>query len=125
MNTPQITPRPQTERRSHDCSDTAVSRQTTEAVRALPFLGEPTTETTTLIAGDLTELVLRYTVGGSGIADSGWLKLCFKSPPDWTRQRGRPAARDSATAELTSRSDLGGASADSLATVRRLRTKYD
>ena len=35
---PEITPRPQTEHRYHDCTDAAVSRETTEAVRALPFL---------------------------------------------------------------------------------------
>ncbi|WP_405142081.1 hypothetical protein OG589_33175 [Sphaerisporangium sp. NBC_01403] len=125
MNTPRVTPRPQTERRYHDCADPAVGQRTTDAVRALPFLGELTAETATLTAGDLTELVLRYTVGGSGIADSGWLKLCFKYYSDWDLQTTRPADRDYATAELTRRGDLGGASPDSLATVRRLRTAYD
>jgi hypothetical protein len=125
MSTPRITPRPQTERLYNDCADTAVSRRTTEAVRALPFLGELTTGTTRLTAGDVTELTLRYTVGGSGITDSGWLKLCFKYYSDWDLQTTRPEGRDYATAEVTRRGDLGGASAGGLATVRRLRTAYD
>ncbi|WP_327139553.1 hypothetical protein [Nocardia sp. NBC_01327] len=120
-----INPRNQTGARYHDCTDAAVSRVITEEVRALPFLGELTTETTALTAGELGELVLRYTVGSSGIADSGWLKLCFKYYSDWDLQTIDPAGRDYATAELAHRSALGGASADSLATVRRLRTRYD
>jgi hypothetical protein len=120
-----IAPRPRSGRRYHDCSDPAVSREIAEAFRALPFLGELTTETTTLTAGALAEVVLRHRVGRSGIADSGWLKLCFKYYSDWDLQTDDPAGRDYATAELTHRGDLGGASPDSLASVRRLRVHYD
>ncbi|MFF2551259.1 hypothetical protein ACFVUS_09660 [Nocardia sp. NPDC058058] len=120
-----ITPRTQTGARYHDCGDAAVSRKVTEAIAALPFLGSLHTSTDTLIAGEITEVVLRYTVGSSGIADSGWLKLCFKYYSDWDLQTTDPSGRDYATAELTHCSDLGGASADSLATVRRLHTRYD
>lgn len=66
-----------------------------------------------------------YTVGGSGIADSGWLKLCFRYYSDWDLQTTSPDARDFATARLVSRSLIGRASDDSAATVQQLVTRYD
>lgn len=66
-----------------------------------------------------------YTVGGSGIADSGWLKLCFRYYSDWDLQTTSPDARDFATARLVNRSLIGGASDDSAATVQQLVTRYD
>ncbi|RMI31472.1 hypothetical protein EBN03_17715 [Nocardia stercoris] len=111
--------------RFHDCTDPAVTAPLTASVRELPFLGTLTTTTAQLVAGELTEVVLRYTVGSSGIADSGWLKLCFKYYSDWDLQTTAPGERDYATAELVHRSDRGGAGPDSLATVGHLRTRYD
>lgn len=70
-------------------------------------------------------MVLRHRVGRAGIADSGWLKLCFKYYADWDLQTSDPGGRDYATAEVTHRGDLGGASAEGLASVRRLAVKYD
>ena len=66
-----------------------------------------------------------YTVGRSGIADSGWLKLCFRFYSDWDLQTTDPQARDYASATLVSRSLVGGASAASAATVQKLVTRYD
>jgi hypothetical protein len=119
-----IAPRPSV-RRYHDASDPRVGGEFAAALGPLPFLGELSTETDSLTAGELAEVVLRYRVGRSGIADSGWLKLCFKYYSDWDLQTGDPAGRDYATAEVTHRGDLGGASAESLASVRRLAVKYD
>jgi hypothetical protein len=95
------------------------------AIAPLPFLGELTTATTALTAGEVAELVLRYRVGAAGIADSGWLKLCFKYYSDWDLQTADPGGRDHATATVTHRGDLGGASAASLGSVRRLAVHYD
>lgn len=95
------------------------------ALAPLPFLGELTTATTELTAGELAEVVLRYRVGASGIADSGWLKLCFRYYSDWDLQTADPAGRDYVSAEVTHRGDLGGASAGSLASVRDLAVTYD
>jgi hypothetical protein len=117
-------PRP-SESRFHDARDPAVGRDFSAALAPLPFLGELTLEREALIAGELSEVILRYRVGRSGIADSGWLKLCFKYYADWDLQTTDPAARDYASAEVTHRGDLGGASPDSLASVRRLGVKYD
>jgi hypothetical protein len=119
-----ITPRPSA-RRFHDASDPRVGGDFAAALGGLPFLGELSTETRALTAGELAEVVLRYRVGRSGIADSGWLKLCFKYYSDWDLQTGNPAGRDYATAEVTHRGELGGATAESLASVRRLAVKYD
>jgi hypothetical protein len=119
-----LSPRPSA-RRFHDAGDPAVGREFAVALAPLPFLGELTVERERLVAGELTELVLRYRVGRSGIADSGWLKLCFKYYSDWDLQTTDRAGRDYASAEVVHRGDLGGASADSLASVRALGTKYD
>lgn len=125
MNAPRITPRPQAGHAYHDCADATSAQKVTGAVRSLPFLGELTARTATLTAGQTTEVVLDHVVGASGIADSGWLKLCFTYYSDWNLQTDDPTGRDYATAELAHRSDLGGASPGSLATVRRLRVAYD
>jgi hypothetical protein len=117
-------PRPSA-RRFHDASDARLGAELTAALAPLPFLGELTTETGTLVAGEVNELVLRYRVGRSGIADSGWLKLCFKYYSDWDLQTDDPGGRDFAGAEVTHRGDLGGAFPESLASVARLAVSYD
>jgi hypothetical protein len=119
-----VSPRPSA-RRFHDASDGRVGKEFAAALAELPFLGELTTETGSLIAGELTELVLRYRVGRAGIADSGWLKLCFKYYSDWDLQTEDPEGRDYASAEVVHRGDLGGAFPESLASVRRLAVKFD
>jgi hypothetical protein len=119
-----ISPRPSLPR-FRDARDPQVGRELAAALAPLPFLGKLTTETTKLTAGEVAELVLRYRVGASGIADSGWLKLCFRYYSDWDLQTADPAGGDYVSAEVTHRGDLGGASADSLASVRHLAVTYD
>ncbi len=119
-----ISPRPSVPR-FRDARDPQVGRQLAAALAPLPFLGELTTETVRLTAGEVAEVVLRYRVGASGIADSGWLKLCFRYYSDWDLQTTDPAGRDYVSAEVTHRGDLGGASAESLASVRHLAVTYD
>jgi hypothetical protein len=119
-----LSPRPSNPR-FRDARDPAVGRELAAALEPLPFLGELSIERGALTAGEVAEVVLRYRVGASGIADSGWLKLCFKYYSDWDLQTADPGGRDYASAEVTHRGDLGGASPESLASVRRLATKYD
>src|ERR1700733_3957120 len=110
---------------TNDCSDLVTREAITAELDALPFLGSLSCDTTTLIAGSTEELVFTYTVGSSGIADSGWLKLCFRFYSDWDLQTTDPHARDYASATLVSRSLVGGASAASAATVQKLVPRYD
>jgi hypothetical protein len=51
--------------------------------KSLPFLGTLTCDTKTLTAGQWTELLVEYTVGGSGLADGAWMKGTFKFYSDW------------------------------------------
>ncbi|GAB2518972.1 DUF3604 domain-containing protein [Nocardia heshunensis] len=97
----------------------------TDELTALPFLGTLSCSAGTLIAGATEEIVLTYTVGSSGIADSGWLKLCFRYYSDWDLQTDDPAGRDYVSARLVERSLLGGVSPDSAATAQRLDVRYD
>lgn len=108
---------------SNDCSVAAVRDDITAQFEALPFLGELRCSHDRLTAGALDEVVFTYTVGSAGIADSGWLKLCFRYYSDWDLQTTSPADRDYATARLVHRSRIGGASEES--TVQRLATRYD
>jgi hypothetical protein len=111
--------------RSKDISEKIVSDANTAELAALPFLGALTCATAAVVAGSTEELVLTYTVGRSGIADSGWLKLCFRYYSDWDLQTADAGGRDFASARVLSRSLLGGACADGAATAQRLTTRYD
>lgn len=122
---PGVVVRPQPPLSSNDCSVAAVRDGITAQFDALPFLGELRCSHDRMVAGSLQEVVFTYTVGRSGIADSGWLKLCFRYYSDWDLQTGSPGDRDYASARLVSRSLVGGASEDGAATVRRLVTRYD
>lgn len=51
--------------------------------KSLPFLGTLQCNTTTLVAGQQTELIVNYTVGASGLADGAWIKGTFKFYSDW------------------------------------------
>lgn len=122
---PRVLVRAQGGLRTNDCSSVGVREAVEAELRALPFLGTLTCQTKTVTAGAVEELTFIYTVGQSGIADSGWLKLCFRYYSDWDLQTTEPAGRDFASARLISRSVIGGASPDSAATVQRLTTRYD
>jgi hypothetical protein len=110
---------------TNDCSDLDVREAVTAELNALPFLGELTCPISTVVAGSTAELVFTYTVGGSGIADSGWLKLCFRYYSDWDLQTTDPQLRDFVSARLLDRSLIGRASPDSAATARELKISYD
>jgi hypothetical protein len=47
-------------------------------IKELPFLGTLDCETTRLVAGQWAEIIITYTVGGSGLADGAWIKGTFK-----------------------------------------------
>lgn len=51
--------------------------------KSLPFLGTLTCDTKSLTAGQWTELLIEYKVGGSGLADGAWIKGTFKFYSDW------------------------------------------
>jgi hypothetical protein len=46
--------------------------------KSLPFLGTVTSNVSSLEAGEWTEILLTYEVGGSGLADGAWIKGTFK-----------------------------------------------
>lgn len=115
--------RPTGEFRANDCSSVEVRDRVNAEFATLPFLGALTCGTQRVVAGSIEELVFTFTVGQAGIADSGWLKLCFRYYSDWDLQTSEPGGRDYATASVVSRSLLGGASEQG--TVRLLATRYD
>jgi len=117
--------RPQRPLSSNDCSVAATRDAITAEFDAVPFLGELTCSHTSVVAGAVEEIVFTYTVGRSGIADSGWLKLCFRYYSDWDLQTTDPAGRDYASAQLVSRSLVGRASEAGAATVQQLAVRYD
>lgn len=47
-------------------------------IKELPFLGTLACDVKTLVAGQWTEMIITYTVGGSGLADGAWIKGTFK-----------------------------------------------
>jgi hypothetical protein len=51
--------------------------------KSLPFLGNLHCTVDSLVAGQWTELVVTYTVGGSGLADGAWIKGTFKFYSVW------------------------------------------
>ncbi|WP_437339995.1 hypothetical protein [Mycobacterium asiaticum] len=117
--------RPVTGLGTNDCSSVEVRERVAAEFATLPFLGTLTCHTERVVAGAIEELVFTYVVGQSGIADSGWLKLCYRYYSDWDLQTSEPAGRDFATASLIGRSVLGGASPDGRATAQQLVTRYD
>src|SRR6185312_3561821 len=101
--------------RSNDCSTAAVRDPITAEIRTLPFLGSLDCSADRLVAGACEQVLLTYTVGASGMADSGWLKLCFKYYSDWDFQADDPSGADYVSAELGQRSLAGGASEEDAA----------
>jgi hypothetical protein len=49
-----------------------------ECTKGLPFLGTVKSNVSSFIAGEWTEVILTYEVGGSGLADGAWIKGTFK-----------------------------------------------
>jgi hypothetical protein len=110
---------------SHDCADPALRRRLADELKALPFLGRLTCSTERLTAGEVTEVIVTYEVGASGIADSGSLRLCFKYYSDWDLQTERAGDENYASAEIVRRGAIGGARPQSGADSPRLQVRYD
>lgn len=121
----RVRARPHGRLETNDCSDLVTREAITAELNALPFLGTLTCDTAVVVAGSAEELIFTYTVGRSGIADSGWLKLCFRFYSDWDLQTTDQHGRDFVSARLLSRSLVGGASEASAATAKQLTTRYD
>ncbi|TKW58615.1 hypothetical protein CTA1_11467 [Colletotrichum tanaceti] len=51
--------------------------------KSLPFLGDLKCDTSTLVAGQWTEISTDCTIGASGHADGAWIKGTFKFYSDW------------------------------------------
>jgi hypothetical protein len=115
---------PQLGAQTNDCSMPTVRDRIIEQVGALPFLGTLRCSAERVIAGSHEEIVLVYTVGGSGIADSGGLKLCFKYYSDWDLQTDDSSGADYVSAELTGRGAVGGVFPQD-ASEPRLRVRYE
>jgi hypothetical protein len=90
----RVRARPQGRPDTNDCSDLVTREGITAELNALPFLGTLKCSTAAVVAGSTEELIFTYTVGRSGIADSGWLKLCFRFYSDWDLQTTDPHCRD-------------------------------
>src|ERR1700744_5209291 len=121
----RVSARPPRRPGTTDCSDLKVREAIPAEFNSLPFLGELACSSSTLVAGSTEELIFTYNVGRSGIAASGWLKLCFRFYAVWDLQPTDPHARDFASARLLDRSLVGGASESSAATARQLKIRYD
>ncbi len=118
-----LTPLP--EIRTNVLTSAARRKEITDEVRALPFLGSVRCSRKEIVAGEVTELIVDYEVGASGIADSGWLKLCLKYYSDWDFQTVDPAGRDYVGVEYRTGSLIGGAFPESAATLNSLKIRYD
>jgi hypothetical protein len=115
----------QGEPRTNILLDKGARDQITSEIRALPFLGRLRHNWSELVAGETTELVLDYEVGASGIADSGWVKLCMKYYSDWEWQTTDPTARDYCSVEYVTGSTLGRAFSDTTSTLESVKCRYD
>lgn len=62
--------------------------------KSLPFLGTLECNTTSLTAGQWTELIIEYTVGASGLADGAWIKGTFKFYSDWALFQTTDSSKD-------------------------------
>ncbi|MDA8392662.1 MAG: DUF3604 domain-containing protein [Actinomycetota bacterium] len=105
--------------------DPVVARRSMEELDAMPFLGTVSCSHTSLIAGSVEEILIDYTVGSSGIADSGGVKLCYKFYSDWQLQTDNALEADYCSVEYRTGSLSGGASSQGTSTLRNLRWRYD
>ncbi len=92
-------------------------------VHSLPFLGRISLDRKQLSAGEWTELVLTYEIGGVALADGAWLKLTFKFYSDWALfQTSDPQAAHYVSAEYHATSLRHG---QSPSTVQALKVRFD
>jgi hypothetical protein len=80
-------------------------------IKSLPFLGRLSLDRDRLIAGEWTELLLTYEVGGVGLADGAWTKLAFKFYSNWALfQTTDPTGANYVSAEYHAAPTLPGQS---------------
>ncbi|KAK8220200.1 hypothetical protein IWZ01DRAFT_554725 [Phyllosticta capitalensis] len=92
-------------------------------IKSIPFLGELKTNVESLTAGQWTEIVIEYTVGGSGLADGAWIKGTFKFYSDWALfQTTHPKLDNHVSAEYVPRALFPG---QTPATVQSLNVRFD
>jgi hypothetical protein len=92
-------------------------------IKSLPFLGTVTSNVSELVAGEWTEAVLTYEVGGSGLADGAWIKGTFKFYSDWALfQTSDPKSDNYVSAEYIPNKLHPGQTA---ATVDYLSVRFD
>ncbi|KAF2162627.1 hypothetical protein M409DRAFT_26869 [Zasmidium cellare ATCC 36951] len=92
-------------------------------IKSLPFLGSIECDRTSLVAGEWTELLITYTVGGSGLADGGWIKGTFVFYSDWALFQTSSRTKDNyISAEYIPNALLPG---QTPATVQSLSIRFD
>ncbi|KAH8589423.1 hypothetical protein B0O99DRAFT_725343 [Bisporella sp. PMI_857] len=92
-------------------------------IKSLPFLGSLQSNISNLTAGEQTEIVITYTVGGSGLADGAWIKGTFKFYSDWALfQTSDPKQDNYVSAEYVPGKLLDG---QTPATVQGLAVRFD
>ncbi|KZL81030.1 hypothetical protein CI238_03307 [Colletotrichum incanum] len=91
--------------------------------KSLPFLGDLKCNTTSLVAGQWTEIITEYTIGASGLADGAWIKGTFKFYSDWALfQTSNPKQDNYVSAEYTPGPLHDG---QTPATVQSLAVRFD
>ncbi|GKT83003.1 LOW QUALITY PROTEIN: hypothetical protein Ct61P_00853 [Colletotrichum tofieldiae] len=91
--------------------------------KSLPFLGDLKCNTTSLVAGQWTEIITEYTIGASGLADGAWIKGTFKFYSDWALfQTSDPKQDNYVSAEYTPGPLHDG---QTPATVQSLAVRFD
>lgn len=94
-----------------------------QKIKALPFLGTLQCDTTALTAGQWTEIVVEYIVGGSGLADGAWIKGTFKFYSDWALFQTTERSQDNyVSAEYVPGALVEG---QDPATVQSLSVRFD
>ncbi|KAJ5712300.1 hypothetical protein N7493_008768 [Penicillium malachiteum] len=94
-----------------------------EYIKSLPFTGRVKSNITSLTAGEWTEILLEYEVGGSGLADGAWIKGTFKFYSDWALfQTSDPTKDNYVSAEYVPNTLFPG---QTPSTVQSLGIRFD
>ncbi|KAJ5715746.1 uncharacterized protein N7483_012927 [Penicillium malachiteum] len=94
-----------------------------EYIKSLPFTGRVKSNVTSLTAGEWTEILLEYEVGGSGLADGAWIKGTFKFYSDWALfQTADPTKDNYVSAEYVPNTLFPG---QTPSTVQSLGIRFD
>ncbi|KAL4885917.1 hypothetical protein BJY04DRAFT_230149 [Aspergillus karnatakaensis] len=94
-----------------------------EYTKSLPFVGRVTSNVSTIVAGEWTEILLDYEVGASGLADGAWIKGTFKFYSDWALFQTSDKTKDNyVSAEYVPNKLFPG---QTPATVQSLSIRFD